>query len=250
MAMPMLYAAMGISLGTLAGTVIALDTQPPSAQTVAADVSAAANNLVAESQVSAAANPAWAPAQQSQAAQTAQPSDNASKKATQADSPAAPGISAGAAEASKTVKAGSSPVPQSVPVQAPAAEKNSQPRVTPEEIRPARPAAHPLTRPARTVLASSPADEPVQLIEQLSVSRSTVASDFFSEGDLTVADYDASTGTIESSDGRTFHVGPTVAMNNATSWDDYRSDVHYRCDQSGSCTLIRPGAIASNATLI
>lgn len=72
----------------------------------------------------------------------------------------------------------------------------------------------------------------------------------YTEGDLTVADYSASTGTIETSDGKTFVLGTTVAAGNATSWETYRSGVHYRCDQNGSCVLMRAGVVAPDARLI
>jgi hypothetical protein len=70
------------------------------------------------------------------------------------------------------------------------------------------------------------------------------------EGDLTIAAYDATTGMVQASDGRTFILGTTVAAGNAASWDEYRSGVHYRCDQSGSCLLMRAGAVAPSARLI
>lgn len=73
---------------------------------------------------------------------------------------------------------------------------------------------------------------------------------FYTEGDLTVEDYDATSGTIHASDGRTFILGETVAASYATSWDDYRSGVHYRCGQNGICMLMRAGVVAPNARLI
>jgi hypothetical protein len=76
------------------------------------------------------------------------------------------------------------------------------------------------------------------------------SSDLYTEGVLTVSDYSSSTRTIETSDGKTFVLGTTVAAGNATSWDTYRSDVHYRCDQNGSCVLMRAGVVAPDARLI
>ena len=84
----------------------------------------------------------------------------------------------------------------------------------------------------------------------MSIDREVKPSLFYTEGDLTVAAYDAAGNSIETSDGRTFVIGASVTVSSATPWQDYRSDVHYRCDQSGSCTLMRPGAIALNARLI
>jgi hypothetical protein len=250
LALPMLYAAMGISLGTLAGTVIALDTAPISGQTLMADISSAANNLVAESRVSADAYPAWAPAQASHAAAPAQPVFNSSKPVNASEPAATVPAAAKGAAANSEVRPAFPPAPHIVPVQKPVVDRNPHPRINRDVVRPSRPAAHPLIRPARTELASAPTSGPTLLIDQLSETRTVSLSSFYSEGDLTVADYNAATGTIESSDGRTFLVGTTVAMSNATSWNDYRSGVHYRCSQSGSCTLMRPGVIASNARLI
>jgi hypothetical protein len=68
---------------------------------------------------------------------------------------------------------------------------------------------------------------------------------FVVEGDVTVVDYDASLGTIETHEGKTFVIGRTAAE----SWQDYRANVHYRCDQSGTCTLMRAGLVVPNARL-
>jgi hypothetical protein len=84
---------------------------------------------------------------------------------------------------------------------------------------------------------------------QLSLDTPAPAS-LYTEGVLTVSDYSASTGTIQTSDGRSFALGTTVAAGNATSWESYRSDVHYRCDQNGSCVLMRAGVVAPDAKLI
>lgn len=76
------------------------------------------------------------------------------------------------------------------------------------------------------------------------------SASLYTEGVLTVSDYSPTTRTIETSDGKTFVLGTTVASGNATSWDTYRSDVHYRCDQNGSCVLMRAGVVAPDARLI
>jgi hypothetical protein len=73
---------------------------------------------------------------------------------------------------------------------------------------------------------------------------------FFSEGDVTVADFDASTGKIESYEGRTFVLGTTAVPPAASSLQDSGSSVHYRCDQSGSCTLFRAGLVMQNVRLM
>lgn len=80
----------------------------------------------------------------------------------------------------------------------------------------------------------------------------TAAKDytFFSEGDVTVADFDASTGRLESYDGRVFVLDTTDVASAGPSLEDSGSSVHYRCDQSGSCTLFRAGQILQNVRLM
>jgi hypothetical protein len=72
---------------------------------------------------------------------------------------------------------------------------------------------------------------------------------FIIEGDVTVADYDASQGLIATYDGRSSVTDRTTGEGNATSWEDYRANIHYRCDRSGNCTLSRAGLIIHNAKL-
>jgi hypothetical protein len=73
---------------------------------------------------------------------------------------------------------------------------------------------------------------------------------FYSEGDATVVSYDASSDTVTTDDGHTFMVGTSVTESHAQTWQDYRANVHYRCDQNGSCSLMRTGVIALNARLM
>ena len=73
---------------------------------------------------------------------------------------------------------------------------------------------------------------------------------FISEGDVTVADFDASMGRIETYEGRTFAISATAVASAATSLQDSGVSVHYRCDQSGSCTLMHAGLIMQNVRLM
>jgi hypothetical protein len=109
---------------------------------------------------------------------------------------------------------------------------------------PARPAV--LSMPEAI---APPTVEDVTLDEHVRTAMTATAM-YFSEGDASVVDYDATAGTIATSDGKTFVVGPTVSMANAPTWDDYRDNVHYRCDQSGKCSLMRTGVVALNARMI
>jgi len=69
------------------------------------------------------------------------------------------------------------------------------------------------------------------------------------EGDLTVADFDALTGTVETREGRNFSVTQAGSDSNTSTWQDYAGNVHYRCTQGGSCTL-RGSGVAASATLL
>ncbi|HZP05970.1 MAG TPA: hypothetical protein VFB43_13800 [Terracidiphilus sp.] len=94
------------------------------------------------------------------------------------------------------------------------------------------------------------ASVPAPMSAPISLDSGAKPQVFYSEGDVTVADYNAAGDTIETVDGKTFVVGATVSASTATSWDDYRANVHYRCDQNGHCTLSRNGVIALNARQI
>jgi hypothetical protein len=69
------------------------------------------------------------------------------------------------------------------------------------------------------------------------------------EGDLTMADFDASTGTVETREGRNFTVSQAGSDGNTLSWQDYSGNVHYRCTQAGNCTLSGSG-ISTGARIL
>jgi hypothetical protein len=73
---------------------------------------------------------------------------------------------------------------------------------------------------------------------------------FFSEGDTAVADFDASVGRIETYDGRKFVIDASAAASAAETFQDSGTSIHYRCDQSGNCTLMRGGLVLQNARLM
>jgi hypothetical protein len=70
---------------------------------------------------------------------------------------------------------------------------------------------------------------------------------FMVEGDVTVANFDALAGTIETYEGETFSLNREPSQDSTISWLDYPPDVHYRCDQSWNCTLIHDGVVLTNA---
>ena len=271
--LPALYAAIGVSLGSLAGAAIALGTDTPNGQSVVAQIASAARSLVTETSVKADSYPAWAPTDESRQTLAAGPthaSRTAKIKAERSAPDQAPASTATANDVAKSRRATAMP---RAPQKAPAEEKSAQPSVVPEDVHPSQPVAHPVKKTPRKELASllsadsaieatpavavnssgdeaAPMGDSAPMMEGLGDGSEAKALAFYSEGDLTVTDYNASSGTIESSDGRTFLVGPTVTVSNATSWNEYRAGVHYRCDQSGSCMLMRPGVVASNARVI
>jgi hypothetical protein len=69
------------------------------------------------------------------------------------------------------------------------------------------------------------------------------------EGDVTVADFDATTGIVETREGRNFSLNTTVSGNGAATFVDYMGNVHYKCDLGGNCTLSHSGVVVPNAKL-
>lgn len=248
LAKPLLYAAMGFSIGTVTGVAVAVATIPASASVTVNDstqASATGSELAVSPSVSSDLRENSQPAAVVRvAANTAQPAADAGHSATDR-------ANSGASPANPAVKVDRSPTVQTAPDEKPAVEKSPTHRPAPTETHPARPLAHPFARQGRPELASAVEVAPVPMNgEGLSLDEDVKPSNTYIEGDLTVADYDAKAGTIETSDGRTFVIGSTVSVSGATTWDDYRSDVHYRCGQDGTCTLTRAGVVALNARLV
>jgi hypothetical protein len=99
--------------------------------------------------------------------------------------------------------------------------------------------------------------QPTVVADAASTAKSAVSTEiataegaapaFMIEGDATVADYDATTGLVETHEGKSFSIGPSAGVN--SSWDDYSGHVHYRCDKGGNCTLSRAGVVVPNARM-
>lgn len=248
-ALPVLYAAMGLSIGTVLGITAGVLTTPVSAS-VASDDTSQASPAGTEFAASPSVSPAPKTNLQSAAvvpvaAETSKPAANSSQTTVnQTPASAKPAIPA--------VKEGYSAAAQTTPVQAPAAEKSpAHPLTAPAEQHRAKRFGYPINHSTHPSLAS--AIEGLQTLadnEPMGLGDDAKAPMLYTEGDFTVADYNAQAGTIETSDGRTIALGSTVSASGAMSWDDYRSDVHYRCGQDGNCTLTRSGAIALNARIV
>jgi hypothetical protein len=106
-------------------------------------------------------------------------------------------------------------------------------------------------------IESSPGVSPnVVATAALAPESSAVSSDdaakpfsFSIEGDFTIADFDTSNGMIETNEGKSFVIDMRVSDSNTTQLQDYSGNVHYRCDQTGSCTLHGAGVVVPNVKL-
>lgn len=245
--LPILCVSLGVSVGSATGLTLAL-------------VNASYSSVAASSNaVQASATPSANLAANSSPAQTTQPAAPAAPIATTsalaASTVANPAVEVRPAKLSTATTSAerSASAPSKVEVAlntAPDALKPATFKLEGKTYHVAKMMFLPSANPDRQEpTAAQPAAPTALNTAQLSLDTPTPAS-LYTEGVLTVSDYSASTGTIETSDGRTFALGTTVAAGNATSWESYRSDVHYRCDQNGSCVLMRAGVVAPDAKLI
>ncbi len=100
------------------------------------------------------------------------------------------------------------------------------------------PIASPTSRPPRFE-----PEEPTGL--QLATAAAATGPFFLGiEGDVTIADYDAGTGSIQTYEGNNFLLAK-ASEPSAIPWEDFPFNVHYRCDEGGNCTLAHHGATAS-----
>ncbi|HEY1902512.1 MAG TPA: hypothetical protein VGG56_08795 [Terracidiphilus sp.] len=84
----------------------------------------------------------------------------------------------------------------------------------------------------------------------LELDRAQKIIGFSIEGDATEANYSASAGLIQTYEGVTFALDKTASGAGAIALLDYPANIHYRCNQAGSCTLVRAGAVAVSAMRI
>lgn len=237
---PFLGVAIGVSVGSTAGLTLALINAP--------------NNTVAASSDATPASPASTLAATS-VAMNVQPAPIMQPAAETVRSIASPTTAkSDNVSLSNATPVAKAKVPSTIQIalnRTPDAVKPAMFRLAGKEWHVARPIAIPVVQPVRHVSASAPAAASTALdTAQPSLDVAAKPAALYTEGDLTVADFDATDGTLQASDGRIFVLGTTVAASYATSWDSYHSLVHYRCDQAGSCVLMRAGAVAPNAKLI
>jgi len=254
LAVPLIYAGMGVALGTLTGMSLAFFTAP-------GGISQALNTLMPrfssapDAAVDAGERAVWADntaqAVKIQAADT-------SKNRGVAGGSTSTNSAAVNSSADRPAKARNSQETQTFPTKTPTVLKSPVSPDAPAQRRQARPATHPFAKPAPAVLANVPEvwpepqeDQQLSLVPDQQMNLNDARSPHsYVEGDFTVANYDSSVGTIETSDGRKFVLGTTVRMSSASSWNEYRANVHYRCGDNGSCTLTRAGTVTPDARLI
>lgn len=72
---------------------------------------------------------------------------------------------------------------------------------------------------------------------------------FSIEGDDEIVDFDAFRGIIQTRNGKTFFFDRTNGDISDTRWMDYPVGIHYKCDQTSTCTLTHAGIGALRARL-
>ncbi len=257
----LLYAAIGVALGTMTGTGMAVVSMQPGGVAGWAhrlslpnlsSVARIAPPVAHAPSVPVTAHATPAPAIQARVATPATPAAPVQAKIAVPAAPAPiahPGIPARVAHPAVAEASIDTRVLHPVAVRHEAASAKLAPAPA-VSVAHAAPATKPAAAPVKLAALRLPTALPVPAVVAVSLDEEVAPAVFYSEGDATVVDYDSTLDTILTSDGRTFVIGPTVAMSNAASWNDFRSNVHYRCDQGGKCTLTRAGVIALNAKLI
>jgi hypothetical protein len=90
---------------------------------------------------------------------------------------------------------------------------------------------------------AAPVDPPTSL--DLATAAAADGPFFVSvEGDVKIASYDETSGAIQTYEGSNFILAKASSPETAIPWDDYPFNVHYRCDEMGTCTLMRGSGTA------
>jgi hypothetical protein len=95
------------------------------------------------------------------------------------------------------------------------------------------------------VSPNAPAAEEPTALELATAAAATGPFVLGIQGDATIASYDVATGTVETYEGSSFVLDKTVSENGAIAFQDFPFNVHYSCDQTHNCTIVRHGATAS-----
>jgi hypothetical protein len=70
---------------------------------------------------------------------------------------------------------------------------------------------------------------------------------FTVEGDVSLASFDTMTKTVDTYEGETFALNQAPSGSTDIAWQDNVPNIHYRCDQSGNCDLVRAGQAFLNS---
>jgi hypothetical protein len=214
----LIYAAMGASLGIVSGTVVAIKVFPLNGPVATSDL-AQASASVAGLDGPLKTIAAQVPLSQSQPALQAAEISPTPRRAVEAEPIPVRRIPAVGLQ----IAAHKAPFSQKLTVSSGIYEEAPQNPV------------------AEKAAAAGPASSSEVAIAEVPVPV------FMIEGDATVADYDATTGLVETHEGRNFSIGTSAGA--GSSWDDYSGYVHYRCDPSGNCTLSRAGVTVPHARM-
>jgi hypothetical protein len=93
------------------------------------------------------------------------------------------------------------------------------------------------------------AEKPAARAKRMAPKAAARLLPFSIEGDDAIVDFDTSRGVIQTRGRKTFLVDKATAAGADPSWQDYPVSIHYRCDQSSSCTLMHSGAGSLRASL-
>jgi hypothetical protein len=97
--------------------------------------------------------------------------------------------------------------------------------------------------PKTQVAETTPVDQPTAL--ELAVAAAARGPFYLGiQGDVTVANYNATTGTVQTYEGETYQLATNSSSTNSIAWQDYPFNVHYRCDGGGNCMLSHAGVSA------
>jgi hypothetical protein len=67
------------------------------------------------------------------------------------------------------------------------------------------------------------------------------------EGDVSLANFDALSKTIDTYEGESFALNQAPSGSSDIAWQESVPNIHYRCDQSGNCDLVRAGQAFLNS---
>jgi hypothetical protein len=221
----LIYAAIGASLGIVSGTALAVQVFPANTAVASSNLAQASASMTGlNGPLTSMAEPV--PLAQSLPAASASPMASTARAASPIES----------RETRKSITVRAQHVAHKLNVNMELASLGNETFTRSTHETPAAPIA-----PASSELHSS--------VEVAKAPVAVAIPAFMIEGDATVADYDATTGLVETHEGKSFSIGTAVSASNVTSWQDYAGHVHYRCDPGGNCRLSRAGVVVPNARM-